>query len=180
MRFFLTGLLVLALAVPAFAASGREPFDLQKTPWGMAREDVAKMLNVQPYAKGNDPITFKANVSGREAGIIYVFHKGKLAAVNVQFVKGLDASGATDLVGRLHKALSERYGAPHPNEFGCAFERQCTYSKWNKDDSTFVVLEYQQEKGRRVTVAYVSREAHATSLDAAPSKHGGRRGGKGR
>ena len=150
------------LAVPAFtAAKQNDIIDLAKTPWGMTRAEAAAVLGVRP-PDGEEPFMMKAKLYGHPVGIMYVFWQGHLSAVNAQMVEGLDASNAKKLTAQLENDLISRYGKAHKKNAPCHDHQLCTYSKWEKDSATDVILQHERQHGiERITLVYVSRDAVA-------------------
>jgi len=153
------------LAVPAFAAAKQndmnDMIDLAKTPWGMTRAETAAALGVSP-PKGEEPFVIKAKLYGHPAGIIYVFWQGHLSAVNAQIVEGIDESKAKTLMAQLENDLTVRYGKMQKKNTPCRDGPLCTYSTWEKDAKTDVVLQHERRHSiERITLIYVSRDAVA-------------------
>lgn len=170
MRAVFVWVFVMLLAVPALAAPREGTVELEKTPWGMTRADVVQMLNINP-PEGDGQIVLKARLYDHEAGMIYIFWQGKLAAVNVQVIKGLDETIAKNLVSRIRNDLSARYGEAVKKDALCYQESQCTYSLWQKDLETNVVLQHERSQGlERVTLIYASSAAQAAMRKAEEAK----------
>lgn len=162
LRAFGLAALCLAFAFPAPAAPKGDLVDISKTPWGMPRAEVAKMLGVAA-PEGDKPIILTGKLEDYEAGIVYSFRKDKLFAFTIQIAKGLDLAGAKKLVPRLEKDLRARYGDPVKKDLLCpGATTACTFSKWQKDGETFVLLRHETLKtGERVSIDYVSQAAQA-------------------